>query len=87
MTLLPSIFEYTNGDCPKSKCQTHGDIGGINHLKCGAIASQAWLGCLDGGMFSFGSKFHLGGRHFSNDGCHDLKQTWFQGFVTLQSKA
>jgi hypothetical protein len=41
---------------------------------------------LDGGMFSFGSNFHLGGRHFSNDGCHDLK-LGFKASLRLRSKA
>jgi hypothetical protein len=68
------------------KCQTGRDIRGIICLKHGTIASQAWLGCLDGGMFSFGSNFHLGGQHFSNDSCHDLK-LGFKASLPLQSKA
>jgi hypothetical protein len=31
MTLLPSVFKYTNGNWPK--CWTDGDIRGIIHLK------------------------------------------------------
>jgi hypothetical protein len=33
-----------------------------------------------------GSNFHLGGQHFSNDGCHDLK-LGFKVSLCLQSKA